>query len=428
MNNLQILTIIYAILGSMIFLYPVTELPRTSPRQVLFIPYTIFVIALNLLLTHLGASVNAGLLYILTIFLPELLLVAYFRVRDWHSFISVFASTLNAFLCFLIVFAIKEAFKYYAANETLLTFGLYTFAIPIFYLYMKYVYMPLNHTVETYLPNKMWLLLIYNLVVIGEIIVYVYLQTLTKTRVLRTHIFATAVLSIYFISIFGFYIFLKAYQDQTEVLNRATMQRKQFAMMDEYLGASLKNQEKIRILKHDLRHILNNVSTLILQGKIDEALEVINSYNENIDSIHNLIYCSDYKINAILCYFKEKCDLNNIALDIKINKFENATRCNLEDLSLIISNLLENAYNASIKCDKPSISFKLLNNKERLVLQIQNNTAELVSLDEDHQPSSSAFNHGIGTKSIQYYAKKNNLMVDYSVDKNTFKVTILFNE
>ena len=429
MDNLQILTIVYAILASMIFLYPVSELDRTSPKQVLFIPYTIFVIALNLLITHMGVPLYAGMTYLLTIFVPELLLIMYFRVRDWHSFISVCASCLNAFLCFLIVFAAKEAFKTFSHNEVLLTFALYTGAIPLFYCYMKFIYMPLNKNVEQYLPSRMWLLLFYNLAIVGEIIVYVYLQSLTSIKVLRVNIFATAVLSVYFMSIFGFYFFLKAYQEQSEVLNRAVVQRKQFKMMDDYLGASLKNQEKMRILKHDLRHILNNVSTLILQNKLDEALEVINSYNENIDSIQNTIYCSDYKINAILCYFKEKCKLEGIPLDITINRFEKATSCNLDDLSLIISNLLENAYNATIECSKPYISFKLVNNKERLILQVQNSTKEIVDLDgKTHEPTTNVFNHGTGTKSVQYYAKKNNLLVDYSVSEHNFKVTILFNE
>ena len=429
MNSLQVLTLIYAVLASMIFLYPTTELPNNSPRQILFIPYTVFIISLNLLLIHIGVPLYAGLLYFITLFIPQLLLVCYYRVRSWHSLVSVCAACLNAFLCFLIVFAVKEAFKVYSKNEILLTFTLYTIAIPLFYCYMRFIYMPLNKTVENHLPNKMWLLLIYNLVVVGEIIVYVYLQSLTSVRVLRANIFATAVLSVYFISIFGFYIFLRAYQEQTEVLSRSQAQKKQIKMMDEYLGASLKNQEKIRILKHDLRHILNNISTLILQNKLDEALEVINSYNENIDSIQNTIYCSDYKINAILCYFKEKCKVDGIPLSITINRFENATSCNLDDLSLIISNLLENAYNAAVECDQPSISFKLVNNKERLILQIQNSTKQLVDLDgQTHEPTTNTFNHGIGTKSIQYYAKKNNLLVDYSVGDHTFKVTILFNE
>ena len=428
MDLMTILTITFGVIAAMTFLYPTIRLNKKSLKLLVLIPYTIFLIALNLFVRYLGVNGQFGLWYFLTIFVPQFIIMFYYKVRDFKTFTSAFVSTLNAFLCFYIMFSIKEAFLPFIDHKLLLTFGAYSVLTPLLFLYMLFIYTKLHQIVERYMPEKLWLLLLYTVSIISEIILYARLLNLTANKVLRFNIFSVAILSVYFISIFGFYIFLKAYRDKNLQLISNTATKKQIKMILDQVDISRQNQEKMRILKHDMKHVLNNVNTLIIEEKYDEAQKLISSYNETIDSTSSTIYCENPIINALLCYFEEKCRINNIPFNVSINNFESALNIPFEDLSLIISNILDNAYNASIICEKPFINFKFVNNQGRLILQVSNRFLGLIDTDSNGTPTTTTKNHGTGSKSIAYYAKKNNLMIDYSFKNNIFKITILFNE
>ena len=79
----------------------------------------------------------------------------------------------------------------------------------MFFLYLKYIFVRLEKIVDEYMPKKVWLLTLYSFSIIAEIMVYAFLINLTDQKVLRFAIFNAAILSVYFISIFGFYVFLK---------------------------------------------------------------------------------------------------------------------------------------------------------------------------------------------------------------------------
>ena len=363
MDLMTILTVTFGVIAAMSFLYPTIGLSKNSLRLLVLIPYTIFLIALNLFVRYLGINGQIGLWYFVTLLIPQFIIMIYYRVRDFKTLTSTFVSTLNAFLCFYIMFSIKEAFLPFIDHKLLLTFSAYMILTPLLFLYMMFIYTKLHQIVERYMPEKMWLLLLYTVSIISEIILYARLLNLTANKVLRFNIFSVAILSVYFISIFGFYIFLKAYRDKNIQLISNTATKKQIKMIMEQVDISRQNQEKMRILKHDMKHILNSINTLIVEGKYDEAQKLITSYNETIDSTSSTIYCENPIINAMLCYFEEKCKVNNIPFKVSINNFESVVNIPFEELSLIIANILENAYNAYIICIKTFISFKFLYNQ-----------------------------------------------------------------
>ena len=87
----------------------------------------------------------------------------------------------------------------------------------------------------------------------------------------------------------------------------------------------------------------------------------------------------------------------------------------------------ENAINASLKLESNRlINFTFLNNNGRLVLKVENNYNGIIELDNENNPTNHEENHGIGTASIQYFAKRNDLIIDYEITQNIFKIIILF--
>ena len=50
-----------------------------------------------------------------------------------------------------------------------------------------------------------------------------------------------------------------------------------------------------------------------------------------------------------------------------------------------------------------------------------------ISFDTNNLPTNDNEEHGFGTKSIELFAKRNNITLDYAVTKTTFEITLLFN-
>ena len=81
---------------------------------------------------------------------------------------------------------------------------------------------------------------------------------------------------------------------------------------------------------------------------------------------------------------------------------------------------------AHFKTSKPFIKLTFVNNRGRIILQVINSYKGKIKFDNNNMPISQKEGHGVGSTSIQYYAKKNDLLVDYNVTNDTFKITVLF--
>ena len=195
--------------------------------------------------------------------------------------------------------------------------------------------------------------------------------------------------------------------------------------------SELKQQSgnEMRIIRHDMKHVLFTISTLMNNGEYEKIQELINSYNITIENTKTKRFCADPVINAVLEYYQHQCDLNNINFKTKINNVEEILNIPSNELVVVISNCLDNAINASLKVTSNRyVSFIFLNNNNRLILQIKNKFDGNINLDLNNMPTSENQSHGFGTKSIEMFAKRHNITLDYVITKTTFEISLLFNE
>lgn len=386
--------------------------------------YLLFLITVNALIFYKLGEEQMENFYILTVFLPTAL---FLKLLSPKKGISYVAAVFNAYLAFNLTFLIESTFKPFIAENLLWQASIYFICFPLVIIYSKLIYKNLHDIVEELLPKYLFLLLIYGVTLLAEIWFYRYIINSTDTNLLRLNIFSLAILSVYFISIVGFYIFLRQYRKKNiELQEKVVLDEKIVGIVNQYQIRQSKENE-LKILRHDMKHILINVSQLMTRGEIDEAQQFIKSYTNAIDATSTFKFCKDQIIDTVLEFYMNKCDTNDIKFHVKVNNFEDILDIPSHEIALLISNCLDNAINASLKLEnKRSISFSFINNDNRLILQIKNNFDGEVQYSEDNLPTNNEENHGIGTKSIKLFAQKNNLMLDYKITKNTFKITILF--
>ena len=72
------------------------------------------------------------------------------------------------------------------------------------------------------------------------------------------------------------------------------------------------------------------------------------------------------------------------------------------------------------------VDFTFWNNDGRLILQCKNNYDGIILIDKDGRPTNLAKGHGLGSDSIELFAKKYNLNITYQITENVYKISIIF--
>lgn len=93
----------------------------------------------------------------------------------------------------------------------------------------------------------------------------------------------------------------------------------------------------------------------------------------------------------------------------------------------MLSNALDNAVNACMKIEnehKRMLCIKT-RNLNQYMIEIANTFNGVVEFDDDGLPKSLDRDHGIGTRSIAVFAKRNDALLNYSVDRSWFGLRIV---
>ncbi len=188
-----------------------------------------------------------------------------------------------------------------------------------------------------------------------------------------------------------------------------------------------------RRIRHDLRHHFSFVGTLLNDGKVEEAKAYIQKYYQSLPFEEALIYTKHYATNALLTYFVQRVKENEIACEIKVN-FPQAIPMEVEDLTVILGNLLENAIEASErgkqKQDNFEAKIKVSGNYDgkMMLLSVENNTCEAAKTDHTGELlSSKRVGNGLGVNSVRKIVEKYGGILKITQKDGTFAVRAMIN-
>lgn len=188
-------------------------------------------------------------------------------------------------------------------------------------------------------------------------------------------------------------------------------------------------QNKIRQCNHDhLNHML------CLQKMLDEK-----NYNEVSDYLGSLIQKNpevtttnvqipDHFLRVVLTVKLEQCKLKNIVVSLKTD--DTTPSCESADLCILLSNLLDNAIEASTKVSEPKIEITLSKKKDYYTILVKNriensvlkNNASLKTTKKDKRL------HGIGIQSIKEIVHRYHGMMEYYEKDGWFIANIWLRE
>ncbi len=176
---------------------------------------------------------------------------------------------------------------------------------------------------------------------------------------------------------------------------------------------------------HDRRHFNNMILALLEKDENQEAVSLLKKQNQDTPKISK-VYCENPAVNAAVCHYAGLAEQSGILTEIELDIPRDLTVDSLE-LSMVVSNLLENAIAACLKNSgsRPlSIQF-ICRNMGRLLLEIENPCTKGTVLDEEGYPVTLEEGHGIGSKNVIAFAKKYDGELIYQVEKGLFRVRLL---
>lgn len=235
---------------------------------------------------------------------------------------------------------------------------------------------------------------------------------------------------------FAFLMFYQHIYKATEQLQERRRMAQNLRLMQGQLSALSKynlliqeNNEKVFVMRHDLRHTFRLLYTMIQEKKFDAAKEYLRKEEKSLGETAVKNFCKQPLINAALSLYIQRAKKSGIKINHRIN-LPVKISTDENDLALLVCNLIENALNAAAKLsnDKKEISIIFQNVGGQFVLEISNFCNEKVVFDEKNFPYTSQERHGLGMASLKIFQEKYNAYVDFSQVDDTLKVMIYWQD
>ncbi len=183
--------------------------------------------------------------------------------------------------------------------------------------------------------------------------------------------------------------------------------------------------ESTRRLKHDMKNHLMVITAYLNDNEIPLAIDYISGIINKLNHMYTYIETGNSIVNYCVNLKLHKAQEHNILFKVEV---ENLSFQRVEgvDLSAILTNLLDNAIEASYHVSQPLIeiciskkrSYETIVIKNRIEESILHNNSSLTSTKQDEKE------HGIGLKQVKRLVEKYDGMIDIYEENDMFCVMV----
>lgn len=190
-------------------------------------------------------------------------------------------------------------------------------------------------------------------------------------------------------------------EEKIQMESQIQMQKKHYSE----LAAQI---EKIRTMRHDIRHHLTQLSILLKDRNTEAAAQYLDKVTHSTLTSAPLSFCEAYYVDVLLRYYYSCAEDLHISMAVKAN-VSTEPGVPEEDLCVILGNILENAFDASVPVpqDQRRITVAMTCQEGAIVIEVKNRfKGELVPDGKNFYSSKEKGRHGIGLSSVRSMAEK----------------------
>jgi sensor histidine kinase regulating citrate/malate metabolism len=200
----------------------------------------------------------------------------------------------------------------------------------------------------------------------------------------------------------------------------------QVSNLTERIGDLSAADEKFRIERHNYRHKMKTIASLVELQQYEELAELVKDYNEAYQRTRIVRYCNNAVIDAVLSTYIKDAESKGIKVTVGF-AFPDTIPVNETELGTVFANAIENAIHASeqLEEEKRHIEIKVLS-KPRFMIMVRNNYNGKVEFDNQGIPVNHEEGHGFGTRSIVAFCNKYNAHYMFKTTDETFAIYLNF--
>ena len=197
---------------------------------------------------------------------------------------------------------------------------------------------------------------------------------------------------------------LKEKQEEEYVRGLA---RKQAGDMVDHVEHIEELYDRMRGIRHDLGNHLTVIERLAEDGKTEELADYIRELGENIERLQPRIKTGNTVTDVVLSETADRCEKEGISFESTFS-YPEGLNINPFDMSVILTNALQNAVEASSAVSDPEIRIRSVQKERVFIINIRNIVSKRVPIMEDGLPETSKYEsgHGYGIKNIRSIAAK----------------------
>ena len=185
-----------------------------------------------------------------------------------------------------------------------------------------------------------------------------------------------------------------------------------------------------RKLTHDFRNHLLTIQGLISEEQVGEAGVYLRNLLKEEAVKREVVYTGCTVLDVILNRAYQEASEQAVLMEFDLSKLSH-TILSQDDITVILSNLLDNAIEAAskVKMDKRVI-VKINQKQGELLISVRNTTihADIVNMTEIHTQSNKAdsYQHGFGLRNALRIVKKYGGVYAFNCKDGWFQITMIF--
>lgn len=195
------------------------------------------------------------------------------------------------------------------------------------------------------------------------------------------------------------------------------------------LDIVLQGEEKVKGLRHDMKHHMNELKILAAKGENKAIEDYIDDMREFIRNPNEIVSSGNLEIDSVMNYMlrKAKDELHTVNVNVRLPK----SVIHFFDINVILGNLLENSIEAARQTEEKRLDVNVELQQGFLRIQIENSYNGKTVFDKEKgykrllTTKKGKGLHGIGLENVRKMVEKYDGIMEISPEGNRFRVILI---
>lgn len=297
-------------------------------------------------------------------------------------------------------------------------------------LFVLLIWYPASHSVKEMVEDENLAQTWYVFWILPVLVIGLNLALIPKyNTILHTQRFLRGYIVIVYALLLILALFYSMFLMMANILNKnkKLQQENLFLSVQQERYENLRSAiEEARQARHDIRHHFLQLSAMAKDGDLEKIKEYLQNAMDKIPTL-DYHFCENHSVDNVIGYYYALAQKEEIPFDARVDLPKELSVDEM-DLCLILSNLLENALEASRKTTaaQQQISLEIYQHSASILLiRVENNFDGTIKEKNHLFHSTKRKGLGIGTQSVRRMAEKNDGSCNFTYEDGVFTAKVM---